>query len=330
MEHSREILDELKSISELIALLPRDTPYKAPPGYFDTLSETIAAGIDKTGETFLLIKPKLFTPYIIPEHYFNELPFAILTKIKSEECYDNELEMLSPALLQVKQVSTYKSPPGYFEQFAATMLERIELESASEIDELSILSPLLVQMKRTVPFTLPPRYFDEFPSDITAGLHAVDYVNQELESYPPVTNDIKIANVYQVPAGYFDNLGNGLLNNVKNRKKTSVITIDFNKKVLRFAVAALITGIMSVGTWIFYNNHTTTKIGNELGDIQKLSSDEMIHYLESTPVISVENFGTASVTMKEEDVNDLFSDVPDMELQQYLEQNAASRDLIIN
>ena len=329
MEHSKQILDELKSISELIASFPLETPYQVPSGYFDTLPESITGSINKTGENFLLIKPKQNTPYKIPEHYFDELPFTILTKINVEEFYDKELEILSPALLQLKKAGTFKSPTGYFEQFPATMLKRIELESASELDELNILSPLLVQLKKSVPFTLPHGYFDEFPSDITAGVHAVDYVNQELESHPPVTNDTKIANVYQVPAGYFDNLGNGLLNNVKNRKKTSVIAVDFNKKFLRFAAAALITGIMSIGAWMFYNNHTAVNIGNELADIQKLSNDELIHYLESTPVTSVEISGTASVTIKE-DMNDLFSDVPDVELQQYLEQNAASRDLIIN
>jgi hypothetical protein len=306
-----------------------------PSNYFDNLSERLISSIKKIDQdkaNFLSAPFKLDTPYKLPADYFVELPATILSRIKSQDdSCDHEPNVLSPLLLELKTASTFKLPTEYFEELPLAIIRRIKLkEVSSGKDELEILSPLLGQLQKTVPFKLPEHYFDEFPSNITAGANAIDYVNQELESHSPVINNLKIKSAYKVPDGYFDNLENKLLSTVKFHRKASVISFNFNKKVLRYGVAALVAGIMSIAAWIFYQNKQVVNIGNELADIEKISNDEIISYLEATPEASVENAGTASVIIKEEDVKDLFADVLDEELQQYLEQNAVSKSSIIN
>lgn len=329
-----QILDELKSLSELVANLPSESPYQMPLEYFSNLPEILMSRIKRIEQddaNFLLNRLKQHTPYKIPVNYFNELPGAILKKVTLEVSYDEEPEILSPSLLQLKKAGTFEVPTEYFNEFPLTLLNRIELEEkAFEKDEPEIFSPLLREMKKTVPFKLPEGYFEQFPSDIIEGVNAVDYVNQELESHSPIMNDLKIQNSYKVPDGYFDNLGDNLLSTVKYHRKALVIPLNFNKKMLRYGIAALVAGLMSIAAWTFYKDKSVSNAGNELADIKKISNDEIINYLESTPVTSVENVGTASVIIKEDDVKELFADVSDEELQQYLEQHAVSKDLIIN
>ncbi len=335
MAHSKQIMDELNSISQLVATFPPESPYQVPLEYFASLPEIIMSRIKSLEQdeiNFQFIQDKQDTPYRIPENYFNELSDTILKKIKSEEAFTGEeQEMLSPLLLQLKKASTFKLPSEYFEELPLAILNRIKSEElASDKDELEILSPLLGQLKKSVPFKLPKGYFDEFPSNIIAGVNAIDYVNLELESQAPVMNDLKIKDAYKVPERYFDKLEDELIRTVKHRRKAPVISFNFNKKILRYGIAALVAGIMSIAAWNFYNNKQGLNAGNEFADIEKISNDEMINYLETTPVAPGENTATALFTMKEDDVKDILADVPDEELQQYLEQHAVSKDLIIN
>ncbi len=334
MAHSKQILEELQSLSGLVANLPAESPYQMPFGYFNNLPEILMSRIKRIEQdeaNFLLNRLKQDTPYRIPVNYFDELPGAILKKVTLEASCDEEPEILSPSLLQLKKACTFEVPAEYFKEFPLTLLKRIELEEkAFEKDELEIFSPLLREMKKTVPFKLPEGYFEQFPSEIIEGVNAVDYVNQELESHSPIMNNLKIQNRYKVPDGYFDNLGDNLLSIVKYPGKASVVPFNFNKKMLRYSVAALVAGLMSIAAWTFYHDKPVLNPGNELTDMEKISNDEMINYLESTPVTSVENAGTASVTIKEDDVKELFTDVSDEELQQYLEQHAILKNLTIN
>jgi hypothetical protein len=334
MAHSKQILDELKSLSELVANLPSESPYQMPLRYFNNLPEILMSRVNRIEQdeaNFLLNRLKQDTPYKIPVNYLDELPGVILKKVTLEASYDQEPEILSPSLLQLKKACTFEVPAEYFKEFPLTLLKCIELEEkAFEKDKLEIFSPLLREMKKTVPFKLPEGYFEQFPSDIIEGVNAVDYVNQELESHSPIMNDLKIQNGYKVPDGYFDNLGDNLLSTVKSPRKASVIPFNFNKKMLRYGVAALVAGLMSIAAWTFYHDKPVLHAGNELADMKKISNDEIINYLESTPVTSVENVSTASIIIKEDDVKELFNDVSDEELQQYLEQHTIIKNLTIN
>lgn len=291
MAHSHQILNELITISELVANLPVDNPYKVPAGYFEGLPNNLMAHI------------------------------ATLNP--------NEV---NTSFTKTKYVTPYKVPATYFDELAGNILKRIQLQEATPQNGESeeALSSLLIQLKKTVPFKLPERYFDEFPSDFVAGVNAVEYVNQELEAHAPIITDLKIKNAYQVPDGYFDNLDQRLLYTVKSQRKTKGILINFNKRVLRYSMAALIAGVVSVAAWMFFQNKPAVNTGGELANMEKISNDEMMAYLDSTTDVPGDNSGNAFFTMKEDDVKELLTDLPDEELQQYLDQQAISKDLKIN
>lgn len=291
MAHSVEIVNELNNLSALVASLPPESPYQVPAGYFGSL-----AGI-------------------------------MMTRLETIE----EEKMVS-FLSDINRGTWESAPPaGYFDELPALILKRIKLEAAiSQDEELEILSPLLRKLSKNAPFELPEGYFNDLPSDVIAGVNAVDYVNQELESSEPMLNNYKIKNAYHVPDGYFEHLESSLLDNVKGKQKSSVIAFSFNRSVLRYSVAALVAGVLSMAAWIFFQNKPSVTSGTDpLANIEQISNDEMISYLETT-LAEGDIVSTATYPLKDEDVRDILFDLPDEELQQYLEHNAILKDLTIN
>lgn len=265
------------------------------------------------------------SPYQAPAGYFDNFAADLLTLIPTTE-------QAAPDLLAaIKHINPFELPGGYFDQFAGDILKRIKAEEAhSSREELKYLSPLLLQLNKKIPFNLPENYFKEFPSDIMSGVNAVDFVNQELESSAPITNNPKIKNAYQVPEGYFDDLDQELLTFVKQKKKAALVPINTNKNISRYAMAALVAGLISIAALVFFKDNKPASSARPLADIEQISSDELINYLENIPSTPIELAGMASYTMREEDVQELLADLPDEELQQYLETRAVSRDLTFN
>jgi hypothetical protein len=333
MSHSKQISDELKSISSLVASYPSDNAYMVPAGYFDNLAENIIQRInspEQEEKSYLLTGPKQNAPYTIAENYFDQFPSAMLRHIKLQEATsEEELQILCPLLLTIRNSIPFKLPPSFLEEFAPIMIRRIELEEqGSEQDESELLSPLLGKLKHSLPYKLPDGYFEEFPLDITAGVHAVDYVNQELESFPPVLKELKV-NVYKVPESYFNTLPDKVLKIVKSNRNAPVISGNFSRKILSYAVAALVAGIVCIAGWTFYNDKPALTPEKELAGIRQVSNDEMIYYLESNPANLGENYSTnISLDVTEEDAEQaLFANVPDEDLQHYLDQQSVTKDL---
>ncbi len=265
------------------------------------------------------------SPYQAPDGYFDNFAAVLMSLIPA-------IEQEEPNLLaEIKHINPFELPASYFDEFASDILKRIKAEEASSSrEELQHLSPLLSQLDKNIPFKLPENYFKEFPSDIMAGVNAVEFVHQELESSASITNNPKIKNAYHLPEGYFDNLDQHLLTYVKKQKKAAVIPINPNKNISRYAMAALVAGLIFIAALIFFQDNNSTSSADSLADIEQISNDELINYLENIPSIPMEMAGTASYTMKEEDVKELLADLPDEELQQYLETRAVSKDLTFN
>lgn len=269
-------------------------------------------------------------PFHVPMEYFETLPVEVMSRVS-----DHGEEEGNPSWVKPEQNAPFEVPAGYFEGLAETILNLIRAsEASSHKEELNIISPLLDRMEKTVPFNLPAGYFDEFPGDVMAGVHAIDYVNRELETSSMTINDLKDKNVFQVPEGYFSNLSEQLLTKVKGRQKGKVFHLMPVKKVIRYAAAALIAGIVSVGAWTFFRENASINQAAEISGIEKISNAEMERYLETSSVAPAEsNTEVNSVTssdLKDEDMQELLADVSDEELQEYLDQHAVAKDLNTN
>ena len=233
----------------------------------------------------------------------------------------NELKDISPLVAGINPENTYQVPQGYFEGLAGSILARIKASQPSAKEELETISPLLNSLSRKLPYEVPQDYFGELSETVVGGVRAIDFVKGELQHISPLMDSLKHKNVYQIPEGYFDNLAGNILDKIKSRQPAKVVSMGH--KVMRYAVAAAIVGVMAIGGWMYFNNAAPTE--QPLAAIEKLSDDsgvseqEMSNYLEnetltvaiSTPIETEEDMDAA-------DVKEMLSDVSEDELQQYL------------
>ncbi|HEY4337581.1 MAG TPA: hypothetical protein VGM89_16830, partial [Puia sp.] len=144
-----DISEELRLVSELVATISRETPYRVADGYFADFPSRMLLRIQTQH------KPLAFN---VPEGYFEGFAEGMLARIKSgegarpgfvsmkavAETADQELNALSPLLAQLRSKETYRMPEGYFEE----------------------LSPVLTLANKLTPYTVPSAYFQELPAEI--------------------------------------------------------------------------------------------------------------------------------------------------------------------
>jgi hypothetical protein len=155
MNVKNDILEELRSVSELVATISRETPYRVADDYFTDLSNRVLLRV-KTQH-----KPLAFN---VPDGYFEGFAEGLLARIKAgtgsgeragarpgfepmktvPESVDQELATLSPVLAQLRSKETYRMPEGYFEE----------------------VSPILAVAKELNPYTVPEEYFHQLPVEV--------------------------------------------------------------------------------------------------------------------------------------------------------------------
>jgi hypothetical protein len=142
MNGTNDISEELRSLSELVATISRQTPYRVSADYFTDLSVRVLLRV-KTQ-----YKPLTFN---VPEGYFEDFAQGVLARIKAGAGKDSgfsprEEPELPPLLAQVRHILPYQAPEGYFEE----------------------LSPILTIAREKNPYTVAEEYFHHLPAEIEA------------------------------------------------------------------------------------------------------------------------------------------------------------------
>jgi hypothetical protein len=324
MENRINILSELQYISPTVAEIVPVTPYQVPRGYFEDFASQMLRVIKEEQPSTILPNTNQ-NPYKVPEGYFETLPGMLLSRVKNE---DQSSFLIEPS------VNPYQVPQGYFEGLADSILLRIkatDVDSAKE--ELETLSPLLSKLDKTIRFSTPDGYFDELTGNVVAGTKAIDFVNQELENLSPLMSSLKTENVYNVPTGYFENLPEIILNRAKTQQPAKVVSMNFGRKIMRYAAAAIIAGIIITAGILLINKQdspggSNTIVQSEeklqqetLEKLEGLSDDEINNFIENQTVGLPDFFNVAtSAEIDSEDVKMMLADIPDAELKQYLEE----------
>ncbi|HEX4850233.1 MAG TPA: hypothetical protein VFV08_05460 [Puia sp.] len=305
MQKDNNIFKELLEISELLVKMTRvNFVYDTPPGYFENLPDQIMARVKK------------------------ELPL---------NSADAELKSLSPFLSQLDKKDPYIVPENYFFQFPTAMMEMIQSSSAADLDvneELKGLSTLLGQADKKNPYATPPGYFSELPENLAGSLRAISFVKEELEHVSPLSAQLQNEKTYTVPEGYFDGLATQVLEKIKSQpSEARVIPMRKKRGWLRYAVAAAVTGITLTVGILIYQSPTKTVDDPAVG-LTKVSDQEISNFLnnEVVPITepAINNNTTASIDFGESDIKDMLGDVSDNELQQYVNEQAGSKDLQTN
>lgn len=135
MKTSLEILNELKSISPLLAGIAKTNVFTVPEGYFNSIENSILANARTAHLTGSLQK---VAPYTVPEGYFDSLADNVLDKIKNSLfSASEELRSISPLLYSFQNENVFTTPPGYFDELPEEVVMKIKPQEA-----------VLIRMKR--------------------------------------------------------------------------------------------------------------------------------------------------------------------------------------
>ncbi|RYY70221.1 MAG: hypothetical protein EOO13_07230 [Chitinophagaceae bacterium] len=155
MNQSSNILDELRELSPTLAQIPRVNVFKAPEGYFETLSALLL--LETAGDTNQLRMQRS-----VPEGYFDGLAANIMNRIKvAESSTENSVDSISAIIGPIGNRNIFTVPDGYFETLADSIMQRISDETGSDVmRETNSISPVLAAIGNKNVFRVPEHYFE--------------------------------------------------------------------------------------------------------------------------------------------------------------------------
>lgn len=162
MENRTDILNELREISETLAVMEKVNVFTVPEGYFESLPTDILLGIHTESGILNQVSTEQSAP--VPEGYFENLAGSILGKIKAQE---SETDTLPVVLTGIQSKSIFEVPEGYFETLAGSILANIKTaETDDAAAEIRALSPLLYSIQNEPVFEVPAGYFEGLPETV--------------------------------------------------------------------------------------------------------------------------------------------------------------------
>ena len=236
-----------------------------------------------------------------------------------------ELSDLESSLASANSQNIYSVPEGYFEGFAARVINLIKDE-----ENLAWLSSL----PKVAPYQVPAGYFDGLEERIMQAIrnHA-DYQTskEEVESISPLLSNLNKRPVYSVPEGYFENFK---IETGQKKIEAKVISIG-SRKWYRYAAAAIVVGVIAVTALVVYkNNHkdaagsTLAKFEKEVKKIEDVKSTEnLIDFMDAG--LNEKELASNHRTVKTDDVQQLLQDVSTDELKDFNEQSRDIEDVMM-
>lgn len=193
----------------------------------------------------------------------------------------NELHALSPTLAGLPKVNVYTVPSGYFEVLSNDILATLNIEQ-----------PSFLNSTKTEAGEVPIGYFDNLSDNILAKIkqQQVDNTSEELRSLSPMLYSVQNENVYTVPANYFENVSDIIVEKVLPKQAKVVTMRKRNFTFVKYAVAAVFTGIVMFGTFTFLNKdkvtftaeqYTQAKNTNIDTKLDKISDEEIVNFIQA-------------------------------------------------
>src|SRR5436190_9439044 len=232
-----------------------------------------------------------------------------------------ELNNLGSSLPTVKPENVYSVPEGYFEAFAAHVQRLIWISS----------------LPKESPFRVPEGYFDELGAQIMNSIrNHPDYrtSKEELAAISPLLESLNKRPVYSVPDGYFENFK--VAGGPEPSTQPKVVSIT-QRRLFRYAAAAVVTGIIALAGLMVYNNTKqtnttgTTPLAKFEKEVKKIddvtSTDNLIDFMDAG--LNEKELATNHKTKATEAVQRLLKDVSTDELREFSEQSKDIEDVMM-
>lgn len=189
-------------------------------------------------------------------------------------------------------------------------------------DELLDISQTVAELTDETPFSTPqPNYFEHFPKRILERI-------QDLEEDPSLDflGNLDKEMPFKVPTGYFNQFKPVIPNeNIKSGK-----VIPF-RRVLRYAIAASLVGILTVWGFMSDNQNTTDSYSlvNMEAGIESISLDAYDSYLNEDAVSGIPDLpseesdmqSTLLVEIDKNVIEEILQEIPENDISLYLNQD---------
>jgi hypothetical protein len=208
------------------------------------------------------------------------------------------------------------------------------------LDELNETAPNLAGFDAQLPFRVPTGYFDTLPSLILSRIKAesAGSAREELEIISPLLDGISKKMPFATPEGYFENLTPTIrVADNETHKPARVVKMFQPQRTFRYAAAAVTVGVIGIAAWLFFMNDLSTsryamkpdvEVQKELkNDVGQLSEKELAAFLEGNVNTSITTYdGNISNDINEADLKLMLADIPDQELEKYVDQNTVKEE----
>ena len=237
--------------------------------------------------------------------------------MNSPNAIQNELKELNSSLPFENKQPVFTVPEGYFENFSAAVWAIIKSQHATPKEELETVSPLLAAIPKKMPFTVPENYFQSLGADLPRI--------PETEELPDVLRQASRQLPYSVPEGYFNSLAGTLLQKVK---KPAGRVVSFGSRIVRYAAAAAIIGLVVLGGIFYFNGSSGLDPARSSGEwvaekLEKVSNQELDQFIKTA---DVDPNGGELAGKSAREVRNLLSDVTTSELEAFLNEHPTDNE----
>ncbi len=239
--------------------------------------------------------------------------------MNSRNTIQEELNALNSTLPFLEK-PVFSVPDGYFENFALSVLSKIEAETAvPALDELAELSRVLAGVSRRMPLSVPENYFSSLANEIPV------LIGNDL--LPSILMEAGKANVYTVPTGYFENLPTQITAKVTGESGAKVISMG-RPRWMQMA-AAVVIGFIALASVLYFKNNDTVNPAQQntwiAKELKGIPDKELEEFVNTTDVAGT----TASTPARAAEIRTLLKDVSDSELESFLNAVPADNELLI-
>ncbi len=242
----------------------------------------------------------------------------------------NELKEISPLLADLPLLNPYSVPYLYFERLPekvmGSLLAQQNPENSLESSMGGTSTVPLPSLPPKQPFEVPQGYFEGLAGSIMEKIHSMpaDDAMKETSSLSPLLASLPKTKAYSVPAGYFESLPGRVIKNLDKQaapENARVIKMPFARRMIRYAAAAAITGLVALSVFFLTRQKNSTQTAGT--SIDNVPLQELENYISGSMDTDETTVDYANSDLSANDIREFIGDISDEALQQYLSQNKA-------
>ncbi len=227
--------------------------------------------------------------------------------MNSSKTIFSETQAISQTVANLPTTNPFNLSTEYFELFPITLLRTIQ---KSELKTLSI----------------PENYFSSFPIKMLEKIKQED-VNLELEELAPSLVGMQKQNPFHVPENYFTSF-----HAIPKKEQAVTRSLFSYKKIIRYAAAACITGLLLMTYTITKNNSASQLASVQTSSASDLSLESIVGYLDEVDGIKDGNENDTPITaennllvdINQETISQVLQEIPENDIKQFIDQTGST------